>query len=305
MRRPWFEIGMGLAMLLASGCGVSSSVHQAALKDLAAARSDLDRLKGENAALKSDVAARQGVIQDLRQQIKESENKGQLESQDADRLVKRNLELVAEVANLSSQVRDLSQTLDARGQELDDVRTRLAAAQKAGEENTEILKPIRDKWVDAFRDEIQKGDLSVDQEKAGLSIRIAEKALFNSGSADIKPAGRALLDRAGEILKSVADQPVRIEGYTDNTPIGSRRANKFPTNWELSAARAVSVVRYLSGPGGVPSGRLSAAAFADNRPVAPNETKEGRARNRRIEIVLPPPETARPAEGPKPPSRSP
>lgn len=308
MRRAVIEIGMGLAILL-SGCGVSSSVHQAALKDLAAARSDLVRLRDENATLKSEVAARQGVIQDLRQQIKEGENKGQMQSQDADRLVKRNLELVGEVANLSSQNRDLSQTLEDRDQELQQVRTRIAekekAQEKAKEEKTNRFKLTYDKWVGGFQDEIKKGEISVTQERDKLSVNLIEKTLFKSGSAEIKPTGLKLLDRIGEILKSDTDQPIRIEGYTDNVPIGSHRTDKFPTNWELSAARAINVVRYLSGPVGIPSERLSAIAFADNHPIASNETKEGRAQNRRIEIVLLPLDAGQGLQELKSPSRSP
>jgi chemotaxis protein MotB len=302
------QIGMGLAILL-SGCGVSSSVHQTALKDLAAARSDLDRLRDENTALKSEVAARQAVLQDLRQQIKEGENKGQMESRDADRLAKRNMELVGEIANLSSQNRDLSQTLEARDQELEQFRTRIAeqekAQEKAKEERTNRFKSTYDKLVGRFQDEIKKGEVSITQGRDKLSVNMVEKALFKPGSAEIKPTGFKLLDRVGEILKLDTDQPIRIEGYTDNISIGSRRTDKFPSNWELSAARAVAVVRHLSGPGGIPSERLSAVGFADNLPVASNQTPEGRALNRRIEIVLLSPDTGQAHEEPKPPSRSP
>jgi len=308
MQRPLIEIGMGLAILL-SGCGVSSSVHQATLKDLAAARSDLDRLREENTTLKSDVAARQATIQDLRQQLKEGENKGQIESQDADRLAKRNLELVGEVANLSSQNRDLSQTLEARDQELEQIRNRIADQEKAQEkaitEKDNRLKSTYDKLIGRFQDEIKKGEVSVTQGRDRLSVNMVEKALFKPGSAEIKPTGLKLLDRVGEILKLDTDQPIRIEGYTDNVPPGSRRTEKYPTNWELSAARAVAVVRHLSGPVGIPSERLSAVGFADNRPVASNQTPEGRALNRRIEIVLLSQDTAQAHEEPKPPSRSP
>jgi len=308
MRRPVIEIGMGLAILL-SGCGVSTSVHQTALKDLASARSDLDRLREENTTLKSEVAARQAVIQDLRQQIKEGENKGRMESQDADRLAKRNLELVGEVANLSSQNRDLSQTLEARDQELVQIRTRIAeqekAQDKAKEEKNNRFKSTYDILVGRFQEEIKKGEVRITQEPDKLSVHIAEKALFKPGTAEIKPTGLKLLDRIGEILKLDTDQPIRIEGYTDNVPIGSRRTDKFQTNWELSAVRAVAVVRHLSGPVGIPSSRLSAVGFAENRPVASNETPEGRALNRRIEIVLVSPDTGQAHEESKPPSRSP
>jgi chemotaxis protein MotB len=300
------QIGMGLAILL-SGC-VSSSIHQDTVKDLAAARSDLDRLRDENTALKSELAARQAIIQDLRQQFKEGENKGQMQSHDIDRLSKRNLDLVGEVANLSSQNRDLSQTLEARDQELEQVRTRIAeqqkAQEKAKEEKTNRFKSMYDKLVGGFQDEIKSGTIGVTQERDKLSVAMVDKAMFKPGSAEIKPTGLKLLDRVGEILKTEPDQPIRIEGYTDSVPIESRRAGKFRSNWELSAARAVNVVRYLSGPVRIPPARLSATAFADNHAIASNETKEGRARNSRIEIVVLPSDTDQGLQEPKsqPPS---
>ncbi|MDC4226214.1 MAG: OmpA family protein [Candidatus Manganitrophus sp.] len=88
-----------------------------------------------------------------------------------------------------------------------------------------------------------------------------------------------------DILKNVKENSIRIEGHTDNVPIGSKLAGKFPSNWELSASRATQVVRYLSELGVSPE-NLSAVGLAEYQPVAPNDTPEGKQRNRRIEIVL-------------------
>jgi len=84
----------------------------------------------------------------------------------------------------------------------------------------------------------------------------------------------------------VTDKQIRIEGHTDNVPIGPKIIERFPTNWELSTARASSVVRYLIEKGGVNRASLSAVGYAENRPVASNGTLDGQAENRRIEIVL-------------------
>ena len=88
-----------------------------------------------------------------------------------------------------------------------------------------------------------------------------------------------------ETLKGVQDKAIRIEGHTDNIQISGALTQTFPTNWELSAARAINVARYLQKQGLDPA-TLSAAAFGEFKPVADNETKEGRAKNRRIEITL-------------------
>lgn len=287
--RPIIKIQMALAILL-TGCGVSSSVHQATLKNLDSARSDLERLRDQNTTLKSEVAAREAIIQDLRRQINEIENKRQIQSRDSERLVNRNLELVAESSNLSSQIRDLSQTLEAREQELEQIRSRIAAQEKIQEQfkekKAERIKMVYDQLAVGLQADIKKGTVSITQGPEKLSVHLVEGALFKVKSADIKPTGQKLLDRIGAILKSDPNIPIRIEGYTDNVPPGSRRKDKFRTNWDLSAARAVNVVRYLSGAAGLPSERMSAVAFAQNHPIASNKTKDGRARNRRIEMVL-------------------
>ncbi|MBI3994633.1 MAG: OmpA family protein [Nitrospirae bacterium] len=297
------EIVIGLA-ILATGC-VSSSIHQTALMDLSETRDRLDRAKEENAALRADLAARDAVLQDLRRQIAEFQSTGHLQSEDADRMAKRNLELSGENANLASQNRDLSRILEARNQEFQELRDRLAEEAKAKEAEVARLKSTYDKLVGELQEEIKRGDITVTRVMDKLSVNLVEKILFDSGSAEIKPEGLKILDRVGGILKSVTDKQIRIEGYTDNVPIGSRLTETFPTNWELSASRAVNVVRYLSGPVGVPSRLLSAAGFADNRPVASNETKEGRSQNRRIEIVLLPSDMDQVLQELKSPSPSP
>jgi len=284
MQKLVVNIGMGLALLL-TGC-VSTSTYESALKDLSETRGRLNHLAEENVALKTDLAGRDALLRDLRRQIAEIRNEGQVQSADADRLGQRNLELTGDVANLSSQNRDLSQALEARNQELEGLHRRLAEEAKAKEDEVNRLKSTYDRLVGELNEEIKKGDITVTRVMNKLSVNLVEKILFDSGSAEIKPGGLKILDRVGGILKSVTDKQIRIEGYTDNVPIGSRLRDKFPTNWELSAARAVNVVRYLSGPVGVPPEGLSAGGYADNHPVASNDTPAGRAQNRRIEIVL-------------------
>jgi chemotaxis protein MotB len=114
---------------------------------------------------------------------------------------------------------------------------------------------------------------------------MVEKILFDSGKADIKTNGKKVLDRVAEILKTITDKQIRIEGHTDNVPIGATLAEKFPTNWELSTARATTVARYLQEKGVSPA-VLNAAGYSEYKPVESNETDEGKAKNRRIEIVL-------------------
>jgi chemotaxis protein MotB len=140
--------------------------------------------------------------------------------------------------------------------------------------------------------DIARGDISIQRGRDRLTITLVERVLFDSGQAQIKPSGVGVLKQVSEILKSQPDKQVRVEGHTDNVPIGAKLKERFPTNWELSTARATSVVRYLLEEGGLDPGNLSAVGFADTRPIASNDVEEGRMANRRIDIVLYPKELA-------------
>jgi chemotaxis protein MotB len=117
----------------------------------------------------------------------------------------------------------------------------------------------------------------------GLVIRLlTDRVLFDSGAAELKPASTPVLTKVGEILRKEGAHQIMVEGHTDTVPISG---SLFPTNWELSTARASRVVRFLIGSG-VTQRRLSAAGYAALHPLATNRTADGRSRNRRVEIVL-------------------
>ncbi|RMH79950.1 MAG: flagellar motor protein MotB [Acidobacteria bacterium] len=126
-----------------------------------------------------------------------------------------------------------------------------------------------------------EGDFKVSYESIGIRLILQEKLVFEPGSADIKPQMIAILDKVFEMLKYIPN-PVEVEGHTDNIPISTER---FPSNWELSSARASTIVRYFIAKG-LNSERLKASGYADTRPLVTNITPEGRAQNRRVEIVI-------------------
>jgi len=138
-----------------------------------------------------------------------------------------------------------------------------------------------------MKSELAKGEVTIRELKGKLTLDVVDRILFASGDAKVKQQGLDVLRRVVEILKNVKDRDIRIEGHTDNVKIGGMLAKVYPTNWELSAARAINVVRFLQDQGIEPS-LLSAAAFGEYKPIADNETEEGRSRNRRIAIVLVP-----------------
>jgi chemotaxis protein MotB len=130
--------------------------------------------------------------------------------------------------------------------------------------------------------EIKKSMVRVRMEPRGLVISLGENGIFDSGSDAIKPEGQKLLDTIGTSLVTLGNQ-IRVEGHTDNVPI---RNSRFPSNWDLSTARATAVISRLVTGFGLSPELLSAAGYAEYRPAATNDTDEGKARNRRVDIVV-------------------
>lgn len=124
--------------------------------------------------------------------------------------------------------------------------------------------------------------VQVRSDAESITISLADNLLFDSGSADLKPGSQVALADIASVLAGLPNR-IRVEGHTDNVPVNSP---DYSSNWELSAARASTVLRYLSEVGGLDAGRMFLAGFADTRPVADNATPEGRALNRRADIVI-------------------
>lgn len=133
-------------------------------------------------------------------------------------------------------------------------------------------------------DEGLEGDVTLTGTSSGLVIRIQAPVLYDLGNAELKPEIRGVLEKMGELLRQLPNQVV-VQGHTDNVPIANPRA-KFASNWELSYQRAVNVVRFLITETIVMPTRFAAEGYGEYRPIAPNDTPEGRAKNRRVEIHI-------------------
>ncbi|MCP4628782.1 MAG: flagellar motor protein MotB [bacterium] len=127
-----------------------------------------------------------------------------------------------------------------------------------------------------------QNDISIAYTAEGLVMRLSDHAIFNAGVADISPQAIPLLQKIGAIVAETVYE-VRIEGHTDDIPI---KTNRYPSNWELSTARAVNVLRYIIDAYRIPSERLSAAGFGEYQPIVANDSSMNRAQNRRVEIVF-------------------
>lgn len=165
-----------------------------------------------------------------------------------------------------------------------------ALADEVKEKDAELakLKATYDSLEEKMKEEIAKGEIQLSQAGERIQVDMVDRILFDSGSAELSPRGQEVLARVAGVLSTVEDRLIQVSGHTDNLPPSQRIIEQFPTNWELSAARAVNVTRFLAEKGEVPERRLVAAGYGQFHPVASNATEKGRAKNRRIELLLTP-----------------
>jgi len=154
------------------------------------------------------------------------------------------------------------------------------------EKELSLLKQTYESLKRDFQREISSGKMEIVQVLNRVSLKVAEELFFETGKAEITPEGREVLRRMGRALKKIPEKNIRVEGHTDNVPIGPTLRIKYPSNWELAAARAINVVHFLQDEQGIDPLRLSAVSYAQYRPTASNRIEAGRVKNRRIEIVL-------------------
>jgi chemotaxis protein MotB len=149
-------------------------------------------------------------------------------------------------------------------------------------------KSTQEGLVAILKEQVQKQEVTIKEIREGLSVTLVDRILFDSGKATLKPGGEKILGKIGETLKNIQDKRIRVVGHTDNVLIRQDFRYKFPTNWELSAARAATVVRYFQEKTGLKPDDLEAVGRSFFQPLASNDTKEGRDQNRRVEIIIAP-----------------
>jgi chemotaxis protein MotB len=173
-------------------------------------------------------------------------------------------------------------------EELLALKTKLASDVAAKDEELAKLNAARDELANSMKDEIKAGDVSLSEDGGRLRVDLVDKVLFDSGEAVISKRGEEVLKRVGKVLAGAQDKIIQVSGHTDDSPPTAKIQDKFPTNWELSTTRATNVVRFLQDQAGIAGKRLTATGYGQFKPVATNANPTGRARNRRIEILLVP-----------------
>lgn len=253
----WFCLcGVFGYFVMATGCGIPKEEHQKTLTELKNVRAEMD-----------------------------ADKKAYEESRDA--LEKKNKTLMDDNSVLKSKLASLGEDMSTMktkiAQDLSDKEKKIAAlmkAQEAARQRAAMYQGLLSK----FKQMIDSGKLNVQIRKGRMIVQMSDQILFDPGRDRIKPEGEAALREVSAILASIEGRHFQVAGHTDDVPI---RNNRFRSNWELSAARAVNVVKFMSENGVAPE-RLSAAGFSQFDPVGDNSTAEGRQVNRRIEIMLMP-----------------
>ena len=156
----------------------------------------------------------------------------------------------------------------------------------AKEGTISTLRGTYDELITELKEEIASGEVGVRESDEELIIAMGNQVLFQSGHADLQQQGKKVLKSIAKILSNVENKSIQVEGHSDNQPIAGALQKRYPSNWELSAARAAAVVRYLIKKGDMDPASIVLVAHADNEPLASNETHEGRQQNRRVEIKL-------------------
>lgn len=193
------------------------------------------------------------------------------------------------IDELEAQNQELRSLMEAQGRDLTDMNAlrdqlehELEAARQRERAQQERLASMR-AMARQFAEMVAAGQLRVRIVRGNMVVELPENVLFDSGRAELHDAANATLERVAEVLSSVPNRNFLVAGHTDNVPVSRR--SRYDSNWELSAARGVAVVRFLAEHGMSPE-RLAAAGYADTQPVASNADDEGRAQNRRIEIIV-------------------
>jgi chemotaxis protein MotB len=275
IKRLLVYVAGAMFLLSASGCLVAESTYLKKVEEADGVSKELAELQQAHRKLTQENAALKTRFNRL------TEDAAVLTSD------KKQLEgiLKAKSDTLSKSISELRQQLAELKVENKKLNDDVAELQKAKEEKVKEVSGTYEQLLANMKNEIAKGQVTISELKGKLTVNMEAAILFDSGRADVKPEGLDILNKMVETLKKVSDKAIRIEGHTDVVQISGGLARIFPTNWELSAARAINVTKFLQQQGIDPQ-NLSATAFAEHKPVADNSTREGRAKNRRIEITL-------------------
>jgi len=184
------------------------------------------------------------------------------------------------------QVAKEARTAQATGVQRLEAITKLREQVRELEKEKEMAVKMAHGLEEQMRAELESKDVTISKLQGKLTVNILDRILFDSGEAVLKPDGETVLNKIAAILAQHPELKIHVIGHTDNVPIRPSARSRFASNWELSTARALAAVRFLTEQAGVDPQRLGAVGYGEFRPIADNATAEGRARNRRIAVTI-------------------
>jgi len=252
-------------------------------KKFNASQAQLQSARNDSASLAQKVSKLESDIVKLKQQIADHEKTIDSKSEEIDKLSKDISDLNREKVKLINDASSKQSLLNKNGQELLNQQKKLEQLQALMDQQKMAIEEIRKKMADALTG-FKSNELTVSTKNGKVYVSLQENLLFPSGSAVVNPKGKEALSKLADVLNANPDITVDIEGHTDSIPI----RGKFQDNWDLSLARAASIVRILTIDYKVSPERVIASGHSQYEPVQTNSTAEGRALNRRTDIILSP-----------------
>ncbi|HEY4147897.1 MAG TPA: OmpA family protein [Chitinophagaceae bacterium] len=271
-----------IALFLLNGC-VPTSQLKASQQALQAARSDSARLAWQVRDLQTNITQLNQQLAEQKKAIESGQQAISEQKQQIDKLSQQLADLNDKNGRLLNETQAKQSLLSKSGQELLNQQKKLAQLQALLDQQKKAVEDIRRKMADALGG-FKSNELSVAVKNGKVYVSLQENLLFPSGSAVVNPKGKEALGKLAEVLNTNPDITVDIEGHTDSIPI----RGKYQDNWDLSLARAASIVRILTADYHVNPERVIASGHSQYDPVQANSTPEGRALNRRTDIILAP-----------------
>lgn len=203
-------------------------------------------------------------------------------------LSRENLTAKNELEKMKGEMETVKTELTSSREELERTALEIKELERGSQETLSSQEKLKQEMQAA----LESKEVTISELQGKLSVNILDRVLFDSGEADLRPEGERILQQVASLISSHTNRQIQVHGHTDNVPIRHSPKGRHATNWELSAARALAAVRFLSEKAGVRPELLSAVGFGEYHPAASNATPEGRARNRRIALIIMPEELA-------------
>lgn len=261
-------------------------------QNLDEAKARIGTLEGQKQELEAEASELNAKLIDMLRKNSELQQTLMSDRADKDRqqqtFSSRKEQMQQQLEDLNQNNNQLLTSIDQLQRENALLAEQIETERKIREEKLAGLQNTYDQLVGALEQEIKRGELTITNLKGQLSVNLPNKILFDSGKTKVRSEGKKILRSLGDIMSKFPDKALLVEGHTDNVKISSRLKETYPTNWELSTARANSVVHVLQDEVGLPGERLIAAGYSEYRPISDNDTAEGKAFNRRIQIQLVP-----------------